>query len=153
VKSVDSKDKVLSIDQLIAIAAENTKSGYSSDTVFAFFMKEIGLQGTSLLRYGNTLYVIHPSKKDKSIGSFRALNADTAPNFLESGYEFVMDAWEKGFDILQTEFQDESILNLFRTVSKNPPREGMGYAVRKIKDNVFRVTLKLGNRRTQEVEQ
>lgn len=150
-KSVDSNDKVLSIDQLLTIAAENTKSGYSSDTVLAFFMKEIALQGTVLLRYGNTLYVIHPSKTNKSIGSFRALNADVASNFLESGYDFVLDAWEKGFDILQTEFQDESILNLFRTVSKNPPREGMGYAVRRLPDNVFRVTLKLGNLRTEEV--
>lgn len=143
-QAVDSKQQELPANQIVAIAAQNTKSPYPAQVVLGLFLKEAAAPGTSLLRYGNTLYVIHPSKSNTSIGTFRALNADTAKNFLESGYQFVKDAREKGFDVLQTTFQDESILNIFRTISKNPPQEGMGYSVRRTKANGFTVTLKLG---------
>lgn len=143
-QAVDSKKQELNANQIVTIAAQNTKSPYSAQTVLGLFLKETQAPNTLMMRYGNTLYVIHPGREKKSVGTFRALNADTAQNFLESGYQFVNDAYEKGFDVLQTTFQDESILNIFRTISKNPPREGMGYAVRRTQGKGFTVTLKLG---------
>lgn len=152
-QAVDSKKQELNANQIVTIAAQNTKSPYSAQTVLGLFLKETQAPNTLMMRYGNTLYVIHPGREKKSVGTFRALNADTAQNFLESGYQFVNDAYEKGFDVLQTTFQDESILNIFRTISKNPPREGMGYAVRRTQNKGFTVTLKLGLARVGGQEQ
>ena len=149
VQAVDSKQQKLDANQIVVIAAQNTKSPYPSTTVLGMLLKEAQAPGVSLLRYGNTLYIIHPNPNKKSTGSFRALNADTAENFLQSGYEFVKDAYEKGFDVLQTTFQDESILNIFRTISKKPPQEGMGYSVRRTKSDGFHVMLKLGPARME----
>lgn len=141
---VDSKQQKLDANQIVIIAAQNTKSPYPSATVLGMLLKEAKAPNVSLMRYGNTLYLVHPNPNKKSTGSFRALNADVAENFIASGYEFVKDAYEKGFDVVQTTFQDESILNIFRTISKNPPQEGMGYSVRRTKGDGFNVTLKLG---------
>jgi hypothetical protein len=48
-----------------------------------------------------------------------------------------------GFDVLVSDFKDPTIMNLFKGISRNPPREGMGYRAERIKDG-FRVTVKLG---------
>lgn len=149
-QAVDSKQQELPANQIVAMAAQNTKSPYPAQVVLGLFLKEAQAPGTSLMRYGNTLYIVHPNRDKPSYGTFRALNADTAANFLESGYQFVKDAREKGFDVLQTTFQDESILNIFRTISKNPPQEGMGYSVKRTQGNGFSVTLKLGMLRVGE---
>jgi hypothetical protein len=72
---------------------------------------------------------------------FRALNADTAPNFAASGFAFVMDAYKAGFDTLVTQFRDQSLINIFRNVSKNPPNPGMGYNVTMLGDGQYQVAL------------
>jgi hypothetical protein len=79
------------------------------------------------------------------IGSFRALNADTAENFLQSSYQFVIDAYRAGFYQLVTKFKDQSLLNIFRIISNNPPNPGMGYEVRQEPDGQYLVTLQLGD--------
>lgn len=144
---VDSKEQELTEDQILTIAAQETKSEYSPDVVKAFFEKEKKTKGFRSYRYGNTIYSVHPTKANPSKGMFRALNADTAQNYVDSGFKFITDAYNDGFDVLVTEFKDESIMNIFRTVSKNPPNPGMGYSASKLKNGDFRVTVKLGNPR------
>jgi hypothetical protein len=144
---VDSKERKLNLEELVTIAAEETKSGYPPEIVRSLLVREIAEPGTKTMRYGNTLYVIHPGKTKKNKGTFRALNADTADNYLQSGNQFVIDAYEQGFDTLVTDFKDQSILNIFRSVSKNPPREDMGYEAAQTEDGEFQVTLQLGTPR------
>jgi hypothetical protein len=79
-------------------------------------------------------------------GWFRALNADTAKNFLENSRVFADSAYKVGFDVVVTNFTDPTILNIFKMISKNPVRDGMGYAVQKAQ-NGYRVTLVLGPKR------
>ena len=98
-------------------------------------------------RYGNTVYVVHGSPKNPSKGTFRALNADTAPNFMASGFAFVVDAYKNGYDTLVTQFRDQSLLNIFRNVAKNPPNPGMGYNVQMLANGEYQVALQLGQKR------
>lgn len=146
---VNSNEQELTEDQILTIAAQETKSEYSPDMVKAFFEKEKKTRGFKSYRYGNTIYAVHPSKSDPSKGMFRALNADTAENYVASGFKFITDAYNDGYDILVTEFKDETILNIFRTVSKNPPNPGMGYSTSKLENGDFRVTIKLGTPRNK----
>lgn len=138
---VDSNKKELSSESILMIAAQQTKSPYSPEQVYASLVKEMNMKGTSVYRQGNTFFLMHHAKG--RIGIFRALNADTARNYLNNSYTFIKDAYDMGFDILVSDFKDPTIMNLFKGISRNPPREGMGYRAERTKDG-FRVTVKLG---------
>ena len=99
------------------------------------------MEGTSTYRQGNTVFLMHHAKG--RIGTFRALNADTARNYLDNSYQFIQDAYKMGFDILVSDFQDPTIMNIFKGISRNPPQEGMGYRAERT-ERGFRVTVKLG---------
>jgi hypothetical protein len=141
---VDSKKQKLTDQAVLMIAAKETKSKYPAATVFAALVKEMGLKGTSTFRAGNTIFIMHHAKG--RVGTFRALNADTARNYLENSYEWVQAAYKMGFDTLVTDFEDPTIINVFKAISRRPPQEGMGYRAEKTSQG-YRVTLKLGPKR------
>ena len=137
----DSKKKELSVEAVLMIAAQQTKSKYSVEQVYAALVKEMNMEGTSTYREGNTVFLMHHAKG--RIGTFRALNADTARNYLDNSYQFIQDAYKMGFDILVSDFEDPTIMNIFKGISRNPPQEGMGYRAERT-ERGFRVTVKLG---------
>jgi hypothetical protein len=147
---VDSKKKQLKDEAVLMIAAQETKSKYSAAQVFAAIVEEINQYGTTCYRAGNTIFVMHHAQD--RIGVFRALNADTARNYLENCYEWVQAAYKMGFDTMVTDFEDPTILNIFKAISRNPPQEGMGYKAERGKNSGFRVTLKLGPKREGKVK-
>lgn len=139
---VNSKEKQLSEEAILMVAAEESDSEYPAATIYAAFVAEVNQPGTTLFRAGNTIFVMH-HVRDR-IGMFRALNADVARNYLENSYEWVMAAYKMGFDLMVTEFQDPTILNIFKAISRKPPQEGMGYKAEKLQNGGYRVTLQLG---------
>jgi len=143
---VDSKKKQLGEQAILMIAAQETKSPHPASSVYAALVQEMNMEGTSILREGNTLFIIH--KGQGRTGVFRALNADTARNYLESSYAFIQGAYKMGFDTLVSEFKDPTILNIFKAISRNPPQENMGYKAQKTKRG-FLVTVKLGPKRAE----
>lgn len=143
---VDSKKKELSTEAIMMIAAQETKSPHPASSVYAAMVQEMNMVGTSIVRNGNTLFIIHNA--EGRVGIFRALNADTARNYLESSYEFIQGAYKMGFDTLVSEFEDPTIFNIFKAISRNPPQEGMGYKAERTKKG-FRVTVKLGPKRAE----
>lgn len=144
---VDSKKQKLSEEAVLMVAAQETKSKYPAATVFAALVKEMNIKGTSTFRAGNTIFIMRHVQN--RIGTFKALNADTARNYLENSYEWVQAAYKMGFDTLVTDFEDPTIINVFKAISRRPPQEGMGYRAEKTK-NGYRVTLKLGPKRGEE---
>lgn len=141
---VDSRQQELSNEEIIAIAAQETGSQYSPEQVQASIMAEAHEAGAILMREGNTLFIIHKNPNNPEVGVFRALNADTARNYIENSIVFVQAAAAAGFKTLVTDFEDESLLNIFKYISRNPPMPGMGYAVQRTEDGGFRVTINLG---------
>ena len=79
---VDSKKKMLEPPEIILEAVKQTKSKYSPDQVLASVMSEVHDTGAILMREGNTLFVVHAAKDRTAL--FRALNADTAQNYLKN---------------------------------------------------------------------
>lgn len=146
---VDSNQQQLPTDQIVKIAAENTRSPYAFKEVYLTFVSELGMQGAVVYRFGNTIFIIHRSDSRPEYGMFRALNADTAQNFVENGKKFVDQAVADGFKGLKTQFSDPSVLNVFKIIGReeqalqNPQ---MGYTVAKTQDNQIQVTLVLGER-------
>lgn len=146
---VDSNQQELPTDQIVKIASENTRSPYSFKQVYLTFVSELGMEGVVIYRFGNTIFIIHRSDNRPEYGIFRALNADTAQNFVENGKKFVDQAVADGFKGLKTQFSDPSVLNVFKIIGReeqelqNPQ---MGYTVGKTSDNQIQVTLILGER-------
>jgi hypothetical protein len=143
---VDSQQQELSVPEIIRIAAQETKSKYAPSAVLASITKECQMPQTILLRYGNTLFIINKGKNRK--GFFRALNADTARNYMQSSLTFIAEAYEIGFDVLVTQFEDPSLLSIFRFIAKDQPAD-MGYQVKQA-DGIYNVTVILGPRRQGE---
>jgi hypothetical protein len=142
---VDSKHEQLNNEEIIKIAAQETKTPYSPEQVLATVVAESRLPNTLVIQEGNTLFVVHRSDKDKSVAVFRALNADVAKNYIQNSIVFVETMKSMGFKTLVTEFFDPTILNIFKFVSLNPPFPNMGYKAIKTNRNTYYVTLNLGS--------
>ena len=155
---VDSKQKTLNPQGIISNAAKEIKSKYPPATVLASIVEETKMPGTILMRQGNTLFVVHKAKN--RYAAFRALNADTAQNYLNNSVLFAKAMYMAGFDVMVTEFEDPTLLNIFKYVEKNrnkinPDVNGkpvMGFATQKTKDGGYRVTVVLGPKREGEVK-
>jgi hypothetical protein len=144
-KMVDSREKELSVEDIIGIAGMNTDAGVQVGQLIQMINAELQMPDTLFLRQGNTLFIIH--KAEPRVGFFRALNADTANNFLQNGTEFIKACYKMGFDTMATQFDDPTLLSIFRYISQNPPNPDMGYQVEKTEDGGFYVTVQCGPRR------
>lgn len=144
-KMVDSREKELSVEDIIGIAGMNTDAGVQVGQLIQMINAELQMPDTLFLRQGNTLFIIHKAKP--RVGFFRAMNADTANNFLQNGTEFIKACYKMGFDTMATQFDDPTLLSIFRYISQNPPNPNMGYQVQKTDDGGFYVTVQCGPRR------
>lgn len=142
---VDSNQQQLSSEQIIEIAAANTKTGRPMKQVKEMLTIEFSMPNVWKMQSGNTIFVVHKTTSPGN-GFFRALNADTARNFLESSKIFMKAAYQVGFDTVVTQFEDPTLLNIFRMIARTQPAN-MGYAVQRTDDGGYQVTLKLGQPR------
>lgn len=142
---VSSKKEQLSPEEIIKTALKQTKSQYSVEQGHAAIMAETRAPYTITLKEGNTIFIITYNPDDKSQGMFRALNADTAANYIKNSIEFIRATGMMGFKTLVTQFTEPSLLNIFKYISRHPPFEGMGYATKKINDGMYQVVINLGD--------
>ena len=142
IQMVDSQEQELSVDDIIGIAGMNTGADVDYQTLKAAITAELNMPNTLFLRQGNTLFIIH--KAAPGVGWFRALNADTAPNYLQNSMEFIKACNKMGFKTLATNFDDPRIMRVVRYISENAPFEGMGYEARQTEDGQFYVTVNTG---------
>ena len=143
---VDSKQKELDTNAIITIAIQETKSPHDVGISYASIINEINSKGTTALREGNTIFIIHHAKG--RIGTFRPLNADTARNYINNVSTFLTAAYGLGFDTLYTQFQDPTLLSLFKIIFKSkPPETQMGYSLRRTEGDGYSATIKLGEPR------
>lgn len=141
---VDSKKTQLGVEPIIILGADETGENLPPATIYAAVLAEINQKNATLFQEGNTLFIVHHVAPRE--GLFRAINADIAKNYLENSYTFIQVAHKYGYDILHTEFENPTVLNIFKAIARNPPFPGMGYSVKKEDDGFF-VTLKLGEPR------
>jgi hypothetical protein len=151
--TVDSKTKLLDPAEIILDHAKQTKSKYTKDQILASIMAESHEAGAILMRQGNTLFIAHPAKNRTAM--FRALNADTAQNYLKNSVLFGKAMYMAGYDVMVTEFEDANLMGIFKYVYKHreeisPDVNGkptMGYAFQNLKGGGYRATIVLGPKR------
>lgn len=145
---VDSDKNLLDADKIIQTAVMNIRSPYSYDQVYKSIAEELQQPGTQYIREGNTLFIVHYDHG--RVGTFRALNADTALNYINSSWLFVKACYDMGYDVLITEFYDPTIANIFEIISQRPPYPEMGYNIKQSVDGWIG-TIKLGPDRDGEI--
>jgi len=142
-KMVNSKDKELNSAEIIMIALENTKSEYPLKVVYPAIITEMTQPNADVKQIGNTIFVLHRADEDQAF--FKALNADTANNFVENSKKYVVYAKkELGLKILVTQFEGSAISTLFHVIAKNPPMPNMGYKEYNLDTGAKRIVLNLG---------
>jgi hypothetical protein len=147
---VDSKHQELSQEEIIAIAVKETGSKYNAEQVLASLLAEAHENGAIMMREGNTIFVVHRAPENPDVAMFRALNADTIPNYLKNSTIFAQAIGMAGFQYLVTEFTEKSLVNIFKYIGRHQPFPGMGFHVQKRKGKeLYRVTVNMGNIKAQ----
>ena len=142
---VDSKHQKLSQEEIIKIAAKELGGKYSAEQIKASLTVEAYQMKALMMREGNTIFVVHQSPTDGKIAQFRAINADTIPNYMQNCVMFTKAIGMAGFKQLFTQFKEKSLLNIFKYVKRHQPFTGMGYNVKKTDDGQYQVIINLGN--------
>lgn len=142
VQMVDSRQKELSPEDIVAIDAMNTESGLSRDQAIAVINAELKIEDTLFIRQGNTLYVIH--KAEPGVAYFDAFNADVPENFLQNNIEFVKACYKMGFDTVATILEEPSMAPFYRGVVEAAPNPDMGYELQEMDDGTYLVIIKTG---------
>ena len=142
---VDSSQQKLSMQEIIKIAAQNTKEEYTPEQVMGSIYKELTMPQSLIIQIGNTIFLVHRQESDPTIGVMRALNADTPQNYLSNSEEFAKMAYDQyRIDTIVSDFKDPSLINIFAYVGRNKPAN-MGYEVQRSTDGkTYRAIAKLG---------
>lgn len=142
---VDSNQKMLTVGEIIQEAAQSTGVNRPFEEVVQILQLELTLPNIWKCREGNTLFIVHKSAKP-GFGYFRALNADTAQNYVANSRKFIASAYKVGFDYLVTQFEDPTVLNIFKIIGRDKPAD-MGYKAQRTNTGGYQVTVKLGKSR------
>lgn len=119
---VDSSKKKLDVGRIAVIAAYETESEQPPNAVAMSILLELQQPNTLFKQFGNTLFIAHPSKEPGKF-IFRALNADTVENYLESAKKFIYLMKQQGATELATQFTGEKILRFIKLVAKEMVQE------------------------------
>jgi len=148
---IDSNQKKLDPQEIILEASRNIKNNkYTPDQILAALIEEARQPNTILIQEGNTLFVVHEG--EKRISLFRALNADTAKNYLHNSVIFTKAMYEMGFDFMVSNFDDPTLIKIFQYVARNPFQKGMAMKIDKMDDDSYRAIVQLGPERKGEKE-
>jgi len=145
-KMVDSRYHNLDVFSIVNIAVKQMPrpEGMDDKTLVATILSEVTMPECKANKFGNTLFIMHT--KDR-VCSFRAFNADIAPNFVNNSKKFCLWAYnEEGLDYGVCDFTDVAIAKLFSAIGRNPPQSSMGFSMTQQGDQ-YQVTLKFGKER------
>jgi hypothetical protein len=139
---VNSKDKQLPIPEIIAGAlGDMKKSGqlkdYSIETALLTTVREGAMPNTTVEQIGNTVFITHYSE-DKNEVAMRALNVDTARNYLDNSIQYVQQLADSGVMRMTSDFDDKRILQLFKSIANRPEFSHWGMKVYNKRDGGMR---------------
>lgn len=139
---VDSKQKMLSLNELILSSnmAQNTGIGPQEAIVSAIL--EMSMPTNKHMRYGNSLFIINGG--DDRSAYMSAMNVDTPRNFVENVRKFLTASYLLGFDNLMTVFSQPELIRVFEIISKDPPQPDMAYEVKQKPSGQFMAIIQLG---------
>jgi len=138
----NSKEKKLPISDIIAGAlADAKKANLLGDmplqAAILGVVSEGSLPNATVEQIGNTVFITHYSE-DKLEVAMRAMNLDTARNYLDNSIAYVTRLAESGVARMTSDFNDKRILQLFKSIANRPEFSHWGMKVYKKPDGSMR---------------
>ena len=119
-KTVDSKEEQLSIPEIITQAVyNNPPEGIPPYAAIISIVHEGAMPHTEVKQYGNTVFITHFSE-DKDLAVGRALNIDTAQNFIYNGEDYFRDLVKGGTRKFVAQFKQASFARAFMMFKRKP---------------------------------
>lgn len=140
----NSKTQQLKPQDILKTALTLTESPHDLPYAVAAITKELKAPETISFVIGNTLFIVNKSTTNKKHAMFRALNADIPPNYLQNSKDFIKEMKNANFTVLVSRFNNRTILNIFKAISKNPPFPKMGYIVQRLRKGGYQATINMG---------
>jgi hypothetical protein len=86
---IDSKKRKLSPQEIILMAIKDRPiEGVSEEQMLSSLLAESKMKGAHMVQVGNTIFIGHFTEKDPSVVLGRAINMDTANNFVNNGQKY-----------------------------------------------------------------
>lgn len=137
-KLVDSKNKVIPgpeiITRVVYDMSEEELDGITPQVALIGLAKELTMDSVEPKQFGNTVFIGHYTD-DKSGVFMRALNMDTAKNFVDNGEQYIKYLLDQGVDKMYSEFDGPQLLHVFKLFSKRPGTKDMIFNYTKIDEN------------------
>lgn len=141
--TVDSKKEQLSIPEIITQAVYNTPiEGVPPYAAILGIIKEGTMPNTEVNQYGNTVFITHFSE-DRDLAVGRALNVDTASNFVDNGEEYFRDLIDGGTRKFVTQFEQVSFARAFMVLKRRPITSDMKMMMAKTRGGQMQVRVAL----------
>jgi hypothetical protein len=152
---VDSKQKMLGVNELIQEAYENEEDHVLPlELEYPRFVQERMMPNSNFLRYGNTIFVLLGDDKRAGIASMRILIADTEENFIQALYQCFKDAYEIGYFLLVVrENINEPLVNALEIIENDPKNPDIEYSMDKDSDGDDVIGIVIGNPNGTELKQ
>lgn len=147
---VDSKKNMVSLTELIVASNQAQDTGLPPQKAVLMAVTEMSMPVNDHMRFGNTLFIINKGKGRN--GYMSAMNIDTPRNFLENVKKFIDSAYLLGYDNLVTIFKQPELIQIFKIIAKNPPRQEMGYEIRENRNGDYAANFKLGPSREGDIQ-
>lgn len=113
---VDSKKQFVSAPEIIMrVAQEFNNTEYPVQNVIASIAEELAMPNTDQVQIGNTVFIGHTGEgKHSSVMEGRALNIDTAQNFVRNGLQYLAYLQNKDIRYYRTDFNAQEYLSAFQ---------------------------------------
>lgn len=145
---INSKSKQLSKSDVIMQAlTDDARAGRLPDgaplqAVILAIVQEMAMPNTETVQFGNTVFISHFSEDGQEV-AMRALNLDTATNYVQNALQYGDWLRERKVKQFTTDFKDNAIRQLLLTVFKKAPRGGSG-KICKMSNGGYRAYVVLG---------
>lgn len=119
---VNSKQKQLSIPEVITTAFKDLRVPQPKIAAAMLgVVQQVALPDTDTKQFGNTVFIsaIKSREDGLTVAYLRAINADTARNYLSNGIEYFKYIIEKGVSYVFMTFTESSVVSVINAV-KDP---------------------------------
>jgi hypothetical protein len=125
---IDSTKKLLSPPEIMMEFLRRYDTGeYPIHVAMVAMAEELNMDDAEAIQFGNTAFISHYSKEEPLV-YMRALNVDTAPNFVNNIENYVSYVYGRGIKVIVTNYSDPVVTTAIKTahrrIEANNPQGG-----------------------------
>lgn len=143
---VDSKQSPLPAPSVITMALEGRDLGrLTPAAALAGVAKELTMDSVNILQVGNTVFIGHRGKgKNKDLMYGRAINIDTAQNFIANGLKYLWHLQKLGVKRYVVDYDGDALDSAFKLWKRYADRADTKVAVGRLSNGNSRAYITLG---------